>query len=228
MRSIYSAALIFCAVGIVILMPRDHLPVQDLPIAPWADGKTPRHVVAFGTSLTAGNGWPDRLGDALATCFGHPVVVDRVALPNAGSDWGLGAVPRVVALSPDVVVVEFAINDADLRDGVSLAQSRLQHIALFDVLAHELPDARIVAMTMSPAFGPRGWIRLRLGRYYAQVVEVAHIKRIALFDFYPRWRAIDTRSLLPDGLHPTNAATQRIMGKVMLQSVSRAAGLDCD
>lgn len=208
-------------------MVRNDRPIQDVAFAPFATDETPRRIVAFGTSLTAGNAWPDRLGVALTRCFEHPVTVSRVATAGAGSAWGLAAVPDVVALAPDVVLIEFTINDADIRDGVSVAQSRVQHQALFDQLKQNLPDARLVVMTMSPARGLRAWLRPRLARYVAQVVDLAATQDIAIIDFTPRWQAVEWRALLPDGLHPTDAATARIMDGVLIASFANAAGRQC-
>lgn len=221
-----AVVLVLALLGFVLTRGDDR-PVSDAPMAPWSDGETPRHIVAFGTSLTAGNGWPDRLGIALRDCFGHAVTVTRVAAPGVGSAWAVEAVPRVIDLAPDVVLVEFAINDADLTDGVSRAVSRRQHDALFRALEQGLPEARVVALTMSPAHGVRGVLRPGLARVYAQVVEVAEQRGLAVIDFYPRWRALDDRALLPDGLHPTDAATERVMDPVLVDAFAQATGHSC-
>lgn len=209
------------------LAQRNIRPIADRPLKAWDDGSTPRKIVAFGTSLTAGNAWPDRLASSLSACFGHRVDVTRVAAPGAGSAWAIKAVQNVVVLEPDVVLVEFAINDADLRDGVDLATSRLQHAALFDTLARELPKAQVVAMTMSPAYGVRRLLRPRLGNAYAQVVELATERGLALVDLYPRWLEMNDKALLPDGVHPTDAATLRVIDPTLLNAFAKATGRSC-
>jgi acyl-CoA thioesterase-1 len=212
----------------VVVMSRSDNTVQDELMVLWTNGTTPRRIVAFGTSLTDGNGWPDRLAENLTVCFAHPVEVLRVAKPGAGSTWGLEAVLQVIALSPDVVLMEFAINDADLRDGVGLSQSALRHTEIVSDLQTALPDAQIVLMTTSPAFGLRGWARPRLPQYYNQVVGVAEETGAAVMDFYPRWRENDLRDEFADGLHPSDSATSQIMDSVLLNGFANATGLDCD
>jgi len=211
----------------VVIMPRSDNTVQDELMAPWTNGTTPRRIVAFGTSLTDGNDWPDRLAENLTVCFAHPVEVLRVAKPGAGSTWGLEAVFQVIALSPDVVLMEFAINDADLRDGVGLSQSAEQHIEIASDLQAALPDAQIVLMTTSPAFGLRRWARPRLPEYYDQVIVVAQTTGVAVMDFYPRWRENDLREAFADGLHPNDSATSQIMDSVLLDGFARATGREC-
>lgn len=221
-----SAAAIILG-GVISVRQVPDRPVEDKVFTPWPAGTTPTKIVAFGTSLTLGNGWPDRLSANLEGCFGHPVDVVRIARAGAGSTWGIEAVETVIAQAPDVVLMEFAINDADLRDGVSLARSDAQHRALIAQLQHNLPDVRIAVMTMSPAFGPRGWMRPRLARYYEQLTELARDTNLAVVDFYPRWRSADLRDAFADGLHPDETATAAIMDQPLVDHFAQAAGLQC-
>lgn len=230
MRLISRVSLLLGAIAVIglgLLATRPSVEVRDLPLQPWPTGAVPERIVAFGTSLTAGNAWPDRLTMALTECFGRSVEVARIAAPGAGSLWGVSAVPQVIALAPDLVLIEFAINDADLRDGVRRSVSRTQHIAVIDALAVALPDARVVLLTMSPAYGPRGWMRPRLARYYADVAALAAERDLGLIDLYPRWQTDGARADLPDGLHPTNEATERIVDPVLLQAMADATGQPC-
>ena len=201
-------------------------PPRDLPLGSLGADGSPGRIVAFGTSLTQGNGWPDRLAVSLSDCFGHPVEVLRVAGPGQGSAWALGQVARVAALDPDVVLIEFAINDADLRDGVGRAAARAQHAALVDALGAALPGARLVLMTMSPASGLRGMMRPRLAGHYADVADLAGARDLGLIDFYPRWKD-GGPGPARDGLHPDDAATEQVMDGVLLSAFATAAGRRC-
>ena len=180
-------------------------PVPDLP-----DGAL--KIVAFGSSLTAKNDWPDALADRLAACRGAAVEMIHVAKPGAGSTWGVGAVTTVIAAEPDLVLMEFAINDADLRDGVGFGKSQDQHEVILQRLADELPEARVLLMTMSPAHGLRGAMRPRLGAYYQGYRDLAEAHGAGLLDLYPRWRggpkALRT---FEDGLHPSNEAVREVL-----------------
>lgn len=202
-------------------------PLSD--IADRALEDLPRHeplkIVAFGTSLTKRNDWPEALDAALEDCMKQDVEITRVAKPGAGSDWGLAAVSEVIAASPDLVLMEFAINDADLRDGASLTQARDQHAAILRRLAEALPRTQILLMTMNPAHGLRGWMRPALPRHYAQYRTLAAAHGAGLLDLYPRWLNAP-RSLrhFPDGLHPGNETARAVILPPLYMAIAKAAG----
>ena len=57
----------------------------------------PLRIVAFGTSLTAPEGWPEALVARLEPCLGRPVALSRVAGPGQGTVWALAQTDRVIA-----------------------------------------------------------------------------------------------------------------------------------
>jgi len=212
------AALIIAGVLVMVLRPApgpehpsDRVPRPLQPALDVGDGAL--RMTAFGTSLTAGDAWPDRLATVLAACSGRRVSVARVAAPGADSAWALERVDLVAAQRPHLVLVEFAINDADLLDGVSLARSRTRHDALLDALAREIPDARIMLMTTSPVQGiVRRLQRPRLPAYYAMYRALADARGTALADLAPRWRAAAGElPRHPDGLHPAPEAARAVI-----------------
>ena len=179
--------------------------IGDRPLAPLPQG--PLRIVAFGTSLTAKNDWPDALGPVLETCRGAPVEIRRVAKPGAGSAWALGDVDAVIAAAPDLVLLEFAINDAEIRKGAALATARETHDRILTALKAGLPEAQILLMTMNPAHGLRGLARPYLADHYAQYRALAESHGVGLLDLYPRWRAAPPevpalRGRAPSERHP--------------------------
>lgn len=200
---------------------------QDRPLPPWSadTAAQPLRIVAFGTSLTAGGTWPADLAQALETCLGTSVQMVVIARPGMGSAWALEAVPQVLAAAPDLVLMEFAINDADLLDGVSLAQSAAQHRQILDRLRDSAPDRRVLLMTMSPVTGlirraQRPWLR-RYHRLYAELAEEADT---GVMDFTARWEADPEhlRAQQPDGLHPTAAAASALMVPPLATTIATA------
>ena len=185
-------------------------------------------LTVLGTSLTANYGWPDSVADRLAQCPGPRPQITRIATPGANSDWGLHQIPAVIATKPDIVLIEFATNDADLRDGVWLHTSAANHRQMILALQTALPDTRVVLMTMSPAQGLRGLIRFRLGRYYSQYHSIARQTGAGLIDLYPRWLALpDTeRGLAQDGLHPDPAITAALIVPVITAYLRKAIAGD--
>lgn len=191
--------------------PRDIAVVMPSPDAPVLK------ITVLGTSLTATYDWPDRVADTLALCLGGRPQISRIALAGANSTWGLSQIHAVIATQPDIILIEFAINDADLRDGVWLWQSAANHRAMGLALQTALPDSRVVLMTMSPAQGVRGWLRPWLGQYYAQYQRLAQDMGAGLIDLYPRWLAVPRaqRGLGRDGLHPDPNVAAKVIVPVI-------------
>ena len=201
--------------------PPAPFPPRDRPPQP---GPVPERIVVLGTSLSARSDWPAALEAALSDCLGRPASVAVVARPGASSAWGMGQVERVAAHAPDLVVVEFAVNDADLLNGLRPGRSASAHEVILSELAALAPEARLVLMTMSPAFGPRGWARPRLEAHYALYPHLAARHGAGLVDLYPRWlaRPEPPRELLPDGLHPTDAAARAVILPPLLAALGCA------
>ena len=206
-------ALLALAAWLALRTPQPFAP-RDLPLPP---GPPPSRVAVLGTSLSARVDWPLALAERLSGCLGRPVEVAVVARPGATSRWGLAQVARVAALDPDIVVVEFAINDADLLDGIghglALGRSVAVHETLLDELAALAPGARVLLMTTNHARGPRGWMRPRLAAHYAAYPGIARRHGAGLLDLYPRWlaRAHRGEEGLVDGLHPDDAAARAVI-----------------
>ena len=201
--------------------------IADRPLAPLPDG--PLTIVAFGTSLTARNDWPRALEETLTACLDREVTVASVALPGAGSAWGLEAVGEVIARAPDLVLMEFAINDADMRDGVSLAVASDQHREILNRLVEALPRVQILLMTMSHAHGLRGWTRPFLSGHYAQYRDLAEAHGAGLLDLYPRWLGAPAQvRRFEDGLHPDDAQVRAVLLAPLREILASAAGRRCD
>lgn len=204
----------------------------DRPAAPLgasgpASGAALRLAV-FGTSLTANADWPEALAGALAECLGRPVNLARIARAGAGSGWAADQIGRVAEGNPDIVLIEFAINDADLHDGLWLGESIANHRALIAGLRAQAPGARLVLMTMNPAQGLRGLLRPRLTRYYATYRDLAMETDIGLIDLYPRWLALSPGARgLRDGLHPDAATARGVIVPVALPVLAALAGGGC-
>src|SRR5262249_7535722 len=80
-------------------------------------------IAAVGTSLTAQGGWQAPLQKGMTECLGVPVTVTNHARSGETSRWGLLNVDAILADRPDIVLIEFAANDAALNRFISLSQS---------------------------------------------------------------------------------------------------------
>lgn len=175
-------------------------------------------ILALGTSLTARGGWAEPLETALqATRPGSRVSV--LARPGANSGWGQAALGRRVApRAPQVVLVEFAVNDASLVRGMSLGRSAATHRRILNQVrsAGAIP----VLMTMAPADGREALERPGLSAFHAQDRTLAARWPSALVDAAPGWGVLDPaerEALMPDGLHPTAEAWSRMLLPLLLR-----------
>lgn len=163
----------------------------------------------MGTSLTAAIDWQQCLAPRLSARWRRPVRIVSVSESGMTSRWGLGQVGRVVELSPSFVLIEFAINDANLRRFVTLRESRDNHRALLRRLGLALPETAVFLLVTNPVHGIRGAIRPRLATYQDQYRALAISERVELIDTTAAWRALPRQGrhdLIPDGVHPTAAA----------------------
>ncbi|MEH3145452.1 MAG: SGNH/GDSL hydrolase family protein [Methylobacterium frigidaeris] len=197
------------------------------PVA--AEAPPPRgdavRIVTLGTSLTARHGWQPDLAARLQAAWGRPVTVHAVARGGAGSRWGLGQVAAVLAHDPDIVLIEFAANDADLRRRTGLSESRDNHVRLIAAIRERRPGTRIHLMTMSPQHGlVRRWIlRPFMDAYSDQYAALSREAGVGLIDVRPLWRedSVDPGRDIPDGAHPTRAATLRITVPAIVRALPR-------
>lgn len=196
---------------------------------------TPLRLGVLGTSLSARYDWPEVLAVNLQTCLLRPVVLTRIARPGATSRWGSEQIGNLLAAAPDIVLVEFATNDADLRDGLSRKASRAAHRAILDAVQAQRPDTSVVFLGMNPAAGLRGLLRPGLSLYTADSARLAADPRTqakaGFVDLGPAWRGVlrdnAVASILPDGLHPTTESARKIIVSTLLAKIPWAAGTKC-
>lgn len=170
-----------------------------------ANAGTPFKVVTYGTSITARGGWQQPLAKALSQCLGRQVSVQAVGGPGQGSAWGLANAGRVTALKPDLVIVEFAINDADIRNWISPRSSRHNTVKLIERLREAPSHPEVVLMTTHPVLGWKRLLRPKLDAYYDEYRRISKGRGVSLIDANMGWRGLpdDIREdALPDGVHP--------------------------
>jgi lysophospholipase L1-like esterase len=188
----------------------------------------PLTVVAVGTSLTEAIDWPQRLEARLSACSGgRPVRVERVAKSGMTSDWGLGQIERIAAFRPDILLIEFAINDANWRRLVSRERSRANTVAIAHEIRRRRPAVQVFLMTTNVVHGLRGLMRPSVGAYYDMYRKIAAAEDFGLIDLEPEWAKLSGQALrraIPDGVHPTPEAFAEI---ALPTIVSALAGESC-
>ncbi|MDV7145541.1 SGNH/GDSL hydrolase family protein [Tropicimonas sp. TH_r6] len=186
---------------------------RPTPVLPAGEG--PITLAVLGTSLTANTAWPEEVTAGLEACADRPVRLRRFAAGGQTSAWGLDQVAAVIDAAPNIVLVEFTINDADIRRQIGLSESARNHREIVERLQSALPGAAVVLLRLNRAHGLRALSRPRLSAYENALVPLAETTGTGLVDLRSAWAtALKTDMVpnaLPDGLHPTDAAVQAIV-----------------
>ena len=185
-----------------------------------------RHIVTYGTSLTAGGAWVGQVRDALSARFPGLVTVTNSGKGGMWSKWGVENLDeRVLAHRPDAVFIEFGINDAYLPYETSVAAARANLENMIDRIAAALPECEVILMTMNDCVGKHREIRPRLEEYYAMYRAVAFARSLPLIDHHPHWVALLAAdraafdACCPDGIHPNALGAQRIITPGILAGI---------
>jgi len=183
-------------------------------------------IVVFGTSLTQGGAWPKQV-ETWLNGLGHKGKATVLNKGLSGSDTqshGLRHLDRdVIALKPDVVFVEFGMNDCIQRDGdkepkVPLEKFKENLGTIVDRIRKEVPKAEIILLTMNPAADSEktpnsGKFRAALLDYYEAVRGIGKTKKLLVIDTYAAWKEVDAarvKRLIPDGVHPSAAGNEAV------------------
>lgn len=199
---------------------------QPREAAPLKPGQ-PLHILIVGTSVTARGTWPAELQQALGPCRPEGITVERLARAGANSAWGEEALARRLekppagAARPDIIILEFAGNDARLVRGMSLATADTRHRRMIATVRAE--GAVPWLATMSRTFG-----RERLERpwhpvYQARYRTLADQLGAGLVDSSPDWDAFsrqEIEALIPDGAHFTAEAARRLILPAFVTALS--------
>jgi len=175
----------------------------------------------MGTSLTAGTWrWVDIMKEWLDDRWPGQVIVQNEGYGASASsngpegNTGFHQLSRVIAHKPDVVFIEFAINDAYLPYAISLEESKRNLETFIDRISDELPRAEIILQTMNAAMDvPEKGLdgassRPGLADYYEVWRATARERGILLIDHFPNWLRLAKENgerfleLVPDGIHP--------------------------
>lgn len=196
-------------------------------------------IVAFGNSTTAtrttiDSVYSQRLPDLLSK-FGCTAVVINSGV--GGSHTGQlkdnnhhirkHALDRfegaVLAHHPDIVIIQFGINDSYVDSDDSLASSRIPLASFRNNLKYmiqSLKDDNVTVILMSPnAFGANkeSWRHQRLSLYAEQTRELAKEQQISFIDIYSFFESFGDGTpaardiLLLDGLHPNDLGHSKIV-----------------
>jgi len=183
----------------------------------------PVKIVTLGTSLSARGGWQEPLEQSLRTCLNSDVTVVNLAKSSMTSEWGLTQIDKVVAERPDVVLIEFAVNDADVTEFMSLSRSAANMTEIILRLRESDSRPAVYVMAMNPVSGLRGMIRPFLGEYEEMHAVVAKKLGAGFIDHRPAWARLsdeEIASAIADGVHPEPVAASRVIVPGLVRALS--------
>jgi lysophospholipase L1-like esterase len=182
---------------------------------------TPQTVVTYGTSLTANGPWVKMLAPWFEARYPGLVTVVNSGGSGQHSGWGITNVQeKVVAKHPDLVFIEFGINDAHVRFKLTPEQTQKNLDDILVAIRTGNREVDIILMTMNCAMDANGKTaatdRPQLTAYYDNYRTTAAQKNLPFIDLYPLWCAVAEKdpqqflSLAPDGLHPTGTGIKTV------------------
>ncbi len=166
-----------------------------------ATAQPDRVIVAFGDSLTAGQGvapdesYPALLASKLRT-EGYSYRVVNAGVSGDTTAGGLRRVDWALKSKPDIVLLELGVNDAFRGQDLDRVRGNLDAM----VTRFEAGGARVLllGMRLPPNYGA-GYA----GRFEKIYAEVAERRRVALMPFFLDGVGAVARLNQPDGIHPT-------------------------
>lgn len=187
----------------------------------------PLRVGVIGTSLTARYDWPKNAVASLQACLGQAVTLTVLAKGGAASDWGAKQAETLEATVPDIVLIEFTINDADLRRRVSLAEAEQYHRTMIEALRAGGRTPRILLVTLNRPLGLKAVLRPRVAAYEAQYDALAQDLDLGRLSLGPAWEAAlaagESDRLIPDGVHPSPEAVAHVVTPRVTAELRRLA-----
>jgi acyl-CoA thioesterase-1 len=169
--------------------------------------------VCFGDSLTAGYGlepgksYPDVLQRELDRAGYRYRVLNRGVSGETTQD-GLARLPNVVALKPEIVILEFGANDE--LQGRPADRSENNLTQMIEQLSHMGARVVLAGIILPPNYGPE-YSR----QFDAMYTRLAARYHLPLIPFLLEGVTPDPQLMQPDGLHPNAEGTRLVAATVM-------------
>ncbi|MBI9060705.1 MAG: SGNH/GDSL hydrolase family protein [Marinilabiliaceae bacterium] len=185
---------------------------------------------ALGTSLTGGDTpWFDVMKEWFNKDYPAQLEYLNLGISASASSYppgesGLAMVNEMIKFNPDVVFIEFAVNDAYEPYQISMEESRHNLEAMINSLKSSNPEVEIIVQTMNVVIDmpeldmSESTKRSALADYYGVYRQVAADMGLLLIDHYPNWQNLlrsKGRELfiqyVPDGIHPNYEGYRKIV-----------------
>ncbi len=190
------------------------------------DGKD-QLVVVYGTSLSSGGhgrAWMDEVARQLNEKYGNHLTYRLAGKGGMWSTWGVQHLEdSVIRKNPDVVMIEFGINDAFQQYQTSPELARLNLVYMIDRIRLFNPKCEIILQIMNMPVGKSAGFRPNLNAYYDMYRQVAKKKKLLLIDHYPNWQKIldqgesEFLKSVPDGIHPSDKSGRELIAPFIVK-----------
>jgi acyl-CoA thioesterase-1 len=170
-------------------------------------------IVAFGDSLSEGHGlapgqsYPDNLQVELDR-NGYSYRVENAGVSGDTTSTGLTRLDGVIALHPEIVILELGANDG-LR-GIPIAASTVNLEQMIIALGQTGARVVLAGMTLPPNYGP-----VYIKSFEKMYATLAAKYKLPLIPFLLEGVAGTTQYMQQDGLHPNAAGAKRVAATVM-------------
>ena len=178
-------------------------------------------IAALGTSLTGGTWrWFDVMKEWLDEEYSGQISYHNLGVGASASSYpsgnsGLARVRELVKINPDVVFIEFAVNDAYKPYNIIIEDSRRNLESIIRSLKSANPEVEIILQTMNVVIDMpelnmfEATKRSDLELYHEMYRDVAVKKDILLIDHYQNWKKYLEGNgrdayikIVKDGIHP--------------------------
>ena len=181
-------------------------------------------MVCYGTSLTSGSGWVKMLQKELPDWC-----VINSGEGGMNSNWGIDNFEkRVLRYNPHVVLMEFAVNDAYIKDDFYKRPSLMGSLCNLRDMITPLKYSKVYYMTMNPPYdmylqgrNPKD-DRPEWETYYRRHRNAAKNLGAEIINITPKWEALDQDEFLrlcPDCLHPNELGSKEIIVPTILEAL---------
>lgn len=183
-------------------------------------------IVVYGTSLSSGdNGksWMGEVADHFNRKYGSHLKYRLAGKGGMWSTWGVHNLEdSVISRTPDVVIIEFGINDAFEKYKTTPELAKLNLEYMIDRIQMYNSNCEIVLQVMNMPIGKSAGFRPNLKAYYDMYRDVAKKRKLLLIDHYPNWQKILDRGEVeflkhvPDGIHPNSKSGREIIAPFII------------
>lgn len=220
-KSLKNAILIFCFISSIYCVSAQSQLVRNL------QSGTDQLVIVYGTSLSSenhGKSWMQTVAGYFNEKYGDHLNYCLTGKGGMWSTWGVQHLEdSVIAKSPNVVIIEFGINDAFEKYKTSPELARLNLEYMIRRIKLNNPACEIILQVMNMPIGKSAMLRPNLNAYYEMYREFAKNKNLRLIDHYPNWQEIlnqgepEFLKHVPDGIHPNTESGKNIIAPEIIK-----------